>query len=90
MRSCAVQIPLAFCEFDKSRITQMMSSMDIEIDPYTMTSGDVARVLGVTDERVRQLDDELKPRRRPNGRRYYLPSRVVEVARARARVRGIE
>lgn len=60
----------------------------MQIDPYTMTSGDVARALGVTDERVRQLDDELKPKRRANGRRYYLPSNVVEFAERRARVRS--
>ena len=61
--------------------------MRVQIDPHTMTSGDVGRVLNVTDERVRQLDDELKPIRRENGRRYYDPKVVAEVAERRLRAR---
>ncbi len=57
----------------------------MRLDPYTMTSGDVGRALGITDERVRQLDDELKPRRRENGRRYYHPKRVALIAKRRVR-----
>lgn len=60
----------------------------IKLDPYTMSTGDVARVLGVTDETVRARDDELKPVRRPNGRRYYDPRIVERVANARARTVG--
>jgi DNA-binding transcriptional MerR regulator len=60
----------------------------IKVDPYTMTTGDVARVLGVTDETVRQYDEELQPVRRPNGRRYYRPADVERVANARARIAG--
>lgn len=59
----------------------MMGRM--RIDPYVMSSGDVARVLGVTDERVRQLDDQLKPQRRANGRRYYRVRDVEALAKRR-------
>ncbi len=31
--------------------------MKVQIDPYTMTSGDVARVIDATDETVRRHDD---------------------------------
>jgi hypothetical protein len=62
-----------------------LSIMPVQIDPHTMSSGDVGRVLGVTDERVRQLDDQLKPIRRANGRRYYDPRVVESVANERAR-----
>lgn len=61
----------------------------MRIDPHTMTSGDVARVLGVTDERVRQLDAELKPIRRENGQRRYDPAVVKRVAEQRAERRGV-
>lgn len=60
----------------------------IKIDPHTMSTGDVARALGVTDETVRAHDDELQPVRRPNGRRYYNPRIVERVANARARAAG--
>lgn len=56
----------------------------IDLLTYTMSSGDVARVLGVTDERVRQLDAELKPRRQENGQRRYDPAIVKRVAEQRA------
>jgi DNA-binding transcriptional MerR regulator len=70
-------------------MTVGMTGMATLIDPYSLTSGDVARVLGVTDEQVRRLDDLLQPRRRPNGRRYYHPRIVAAVARRRERVRGL-
>jgi hypothetical protein len=57
----------------------------IKVDRHTMSSGDVSRVLGVTDERVRQLDEELQPVRLPNGQRRYDPRVVARVANARAR-----
>ena len=66
------------------------------IDPFTFThtmpSGDVARALGVSDERVRQLDHELKPHRREDGVRRYDPKvvkRVAEQRAARRSVRGL-
>ena len=40
-------------------------------DDYLLTSGTVARLLGLSNERVRQLDDELRPQRGPNGYRRY-------------------
>lgn len=60
----------------------------IKLDPYTMSTGDVARALGVTDETVRAHDAELQPVRRPNGRRYYDPRIVERVANVRARAAG--
>lgn len=59
--------------------------MTTSIDPYSLTSGDVARVLGVSVERVRQLDAVLRPKRRASGRRFYHPRRVRAVANQRAR-----
>lgn len=50
--------------------------MKVQIDPYTMTSGDVARVLDVTDETVRRYDDVLRPKRRTSGQRRYRPQDV--------------
>lgn len=53
-------------------------------DPYVMTTAAVARLLGLGVERVRQLDVELRPIRRPNGHRYYDPS-IVEAYRSTRR-----
>ena len=41
-----------------------------------MPIADVARAAGISTERVRQLDDELKPVRLPNGHRRYRASAV--------------
>jgi DNA-binding transcriptional MerR regulator len=54
------------------------------MDRYVMHVSDVARALGLSPDRVRQLDEELRPIRRPNRRRYYDPALVAEVLRARA------
>lgn len=56
-----------------------------------MTIGDVARALDVSTERVRQLDDQLKPERIATGayrHRRYDPRVVARVARRRATVGG--
>lgn len=50
-------------------------------DPYTMPASAVARVLGVTAERIYQLDDQLKPKITPSKRgnrsfRAYNPALV--------------
>lgn len=55
-------------------------------DPYVMTTSTVARMLGVGVERVRQLDADLRPIRRPNGHRYYDPAIVDAYRRSRGRV----
>jgi hypothetical protein len=52
------------------------------LSEYTMPIGDVARALGVTTERVRQLDAELEPQRIGRYRRYN-PAIVQRVLRAR-------
>lgn len=52
------------------------------LSEYTMPIGDVARTLGVTTERVRQLDAELQPKRIGRYRRYD-PVLVQRVLRAR-------
>jgi DNA-binding transcriptional MerR regulator len=54
------------------------------IDKHTMTVGDVARVLGVTADRVRQLDADLKPVRGTAGHRRYDPAMVKKLATLRA------
>jgi len=46
--------------------------------------GEVARMLGVSDQRVRQLDDILKPDRTATGVRLYDPARIEKVAAKRA------
>ena len=59
---------------------------------HTMTSGDVARVLGLSRDRVLQLDGELAPVRvgAMKARRYD-PAVIERVARRRARdVRGVQ
>lgn len=50
----------------------------MQLDQHTMTIGDVARALGLSVERIRQLDGKLKPTRQANGQRRYDP-RDVEV-----------
>jgi DNA-binding transcriptional MerR regulator len=52
---------------------------------YTMCVSDVSRALGVSDDRVRQLDEELCPTRRENGHRRYDPSIVDRIAKQRGR-----
>jgi DNA-binding transcriptional MerR regulator len=54
-------------------------------DDYFVTVGDVADRFGVSTSRGRQLDDELQPRRHPNGQRRYSASRVAEVLASRGR-----
>lgn len=50
---------------------------------YTMAIGDVAEVLGVCTQRVRQLDGELEPVRGRQGYRRYDPRVVERVAKRR-------
>ena len=50
-----------------------------------MPTVEVARALGLGVERVRQLDEELMPHRRANGRRYYYPRVVEEFLHRRGR-----
>lgn len=52
---------------------------------HTLTTADTARALGLSSERVRQLDAELQPERLPNGQRRYNPDLVVALAQKRAR-----
>lgn len=49
-----------------------------------LSTQDVARLLGVSDGRVRQLDARLEPARTPNGRRVYRRDIVEKHARERA------
>jgi DNA-binding transcriptional MerR regulator len=51
---------------------------------YTMITGDVARVLGLSVDRIKELDDELQPIRLPNGHRRYDPAIVARVAERRS------
>ena len=53
---------------------------------HTMPISDVARMLGLSTDRVAQLDAELRPIRLPDGRRdrRYDPKVVERVARQRA------
>lgn len=55
------------------------------MDDFLMRSSDVAERLGVTAERVRQLDAELEPKRLPNGQRRYSARKVAEVLAERER-----
>lgn len=50
-----------------------------------MTTADVARALGLSVERIRQLDEQLKPSRAANGQRRYDPKDVEAYAKRRAR-----
>ncbi len=52
-------------------------------DPHVMTTSAVARMLGLGVERIRQLDAELRPIRRPNGHRYYDPAVIEAYQRSR-------
>ncbi len=54
------------------------------IDRHTLTTADVARVLEVSAERVRQLDSILRPVRRGRYRRFD-PAVVQKLAIKRAR-----
>lgn len=51
-----------------------------------MTTGDVARMFGVSRQRIHQLDSELQPERLPSGQRLFRPDVVKAVAKRRARV----
>jgi hypothetical protein len=52
---------------------------------YTMTVADVARVLGVGADRVRQLDELLKPTRAGANQRRYDPAQVRKALSVRGR-----
>lgn len=54
------------------------------LDGYILGTGAVATITGLSLERIRQLDEQLQPKRAANGRRLY---RVVDVE-AFLRVRG--
>lgn len=51
---------------------------------HTLTTADTARALGLSSERVRQLDTELQPKRMPNGQRRYSRDAVSAYAKRRA------
>lgn len=55
---------------------------------HTLTVRDVAAILVMSTDRVKQLDDELHPVREPNGWRRYAPEDVERVRVARARKAG--
>lgn len=63
------------------------SGEEMKLSEYTMPIMDVARVLGVSTNRVRQLDGELQPSTEHVYRRYK-PSIVEREVRRRAAVRG--
>lgn len=48
-----------------------------------MTCGEVARVLGVSTTRVKQLESDLNPTKTTNGTRLYDPAVVERVRKAR-------
>jgi len=52
---------------------------------HTLNVRDVARLLGVSTDRVQQLDDALCPVREQNGWRRYAPEDVERVRVARVR-----
>lgn len=58
------------------------------IDRHTMPTSDVARVLGVTHQRVCQLDDELQPIRLASAQRTrrYDPAKVQQFVDRRAAI----
>ncbi len=69
---------LAF--FTHRRHGRIVTSRTLEV----MTSGEAARLIGVTAEWLRRrLDDELQPARTSNGTRVYDRARVEEFARRR-------
>lgn len=53
------------------------------IGKHVMTAGDVAKALGVSPRRVRQLDPELQPIRTDGNQRRYDPKHVERVLRVR-------
>ncbi len=53
-----------------------------------LSASDVARLLGLSVGRVRQLDAELHPQRTPSGRRIYRRGKVERFAAERAAGRG--
>jgi len=57
----------------------------MQVPTHTLTTADTARALGVSSERVRQLDAELQPVRLANRQRRYNPDLVVAFAQKRAR-----
>lgn len=57
----------------------------MKIDKHTMTTGDVARALGLSVARINQLDEKLQPARLPNGHRRYDPAQVERFANGRGR-----
>ncbi len=66
--------------------TARQYSSGMEIDRHTMTTQDVARALGLSVERVRQLDAVLVPvRLEGNGQRRYAPGDVERFAAGRAK-----
>lgn len=53
-----------------------------------MHSAEVARILGVSRQRMYQLDDQLRPARDARGRRVYDLAAVEEFVAARAAARA--
>lgn len=54
-------------------------------DDFVMSIGDVAGRMGVSVSRVRQLDEQLQPKRHTNGTRRYSLKRVAEILAMRVR-----
>ena len=55
------------------------------LDRYILGTGAVAALTGLSLERIRQLDHELRPMRAANGRRLYRVVDVEAFLRARGR-----
>lgn len=55
------------------------------IDGYILGTGAVSTITGLSLERIRQLDEQLQPKRAANGRRWYRVVDVEAFLRARGR-----
>lgn len=62
-----------------------MTHTRMTLSPFTMTVGDTAKALNLSQTRLRQLDDELQPQRLPSGQRRYNPDLVVAYAKRRSK-----
>ena len=71
---------------NRLRLRNPVALDPMAIDRYTMRTYDVARELNVSSERVRQLDEELRPVRCDgSNHRRYDPRRVARLAKIRKR-----
>jgi DNA-binding transcriptional MerR regulator len=59
--------------------------MSLTVTRYLMSTGDVARALGVDPQTVRRMDGRLGPITTPSGHRRYDPAAVEKLLRERQR-----